>query len=130
MSGAGKNTRGRATPPFSLRLTFEERAALEEAAGNMPLGAYIRSQLLQDGQAPRRRRRKPVKDHAALGNVLGELGSSRIANNLNQLAKAVHTGSLPVTPDTEKAIREACAGIHHMRTMLMVALDFPASGGR
>jgi len=30
------------TPPFSLRLTFEERARLEELAGDMPLGAYIR----------------------------------------------------------------------------------------
>ena len=29
------------TPPFSLRLTFEERARLEELAGDMPLGAYI-----------------------------------------------------------------------------------------
>lgn len=26
-------------PPFSLRLTFEERAALEEAAGDTPLPA-------------------------------------------------------------------------------------------
>ncbi len=31
--------------PFSLRLTFEERAALEAAAGDMPLGAYIKAVL-------------------------------------------------------------------------------------
>lgn len=27
--------------PFSLRLTFEERARLESEAGTLPLGAYI-----------------------------------------------------------------------------------------
>jgi len=112
-------------PPFSLRLTFEERAILEEAAGRMPLGAYIRSQLLKEQEAYRRRKpRRPVKDHKALGHVLGELGKSRIANNLNQLAKAVNTDSLPVTPDTEKAIQEACTGVQDMRVMLMQALDF------
>ena len=29
-------------PPFSLRLTFEERARLEKEAAGMALGAYIR----------------------------------------------------------------------------------------
>ena len=114
-----------APPPFSLRLTFEERAMLEKAAGGMPLGAYIRAQLLENQQSYHRRaQRRPVKDHQALGHVIGELGKARIANNLNQLAKAVHTGSLPVTPDTEKAILEACAGVENMRGMLMMALDF------
>lgn len=111
--------------PFSLRLTFEERAALEHAAGDMPLGTYIRSQVLGGKETRRRRkRRKPVKDHKALGFVLGELGRSRLASNVNQLAHAVNSGSLPVTPETEKAIQEACADIHKMRMMLMRALDF------
>lgn len=94
--------RSKYPPPFSLRLTFEERAALEKAAAGMPLGAYIRSRLF-DGRIPQRRTRGkfPVKDHAALGQVLGQLGKSRPANNLNQLARAANTGSLPVTPDTE-----------------------------
>ena len=88
-------------PPFSLRLTFEERAALEQAAAGMPLGAYIRSRLFDGDLPPRRTRGKfPVKDQQALGKVLGELGKSRFANNLNQLARAANTGSLPVTPDT------------------------------
>ena len=68
-------------PPFSLRLSFEERAALEEAAGGMPLGAFIREKLLGGALTPRRTRgHAPVKDHQALGQVLGELGHSRIAN--------------------------------------------------
>ncbi len=96
----------------------------------MPLGAYIRSQVLQ-GQETRHRRksRRPIKDHQAFGQVLGELGKSRIANNLNQLAKAVNTDTLPVTPDTEKAIRDACADVQYMRTMLMKALDFTSIVG-
>jgi hypothetical protein len=94
--------------PFSLRLTFKERTILEQAAGDMPLGAYIRSKLLNESEVPRRvrkRTRKPLKDEQALALLLGELGKARIANNLNQLAKAVNTGSLPVTPDTEKPSR-------------------------
>ena len=96
----------------------------------MSLGAYIRSKLLDEDDVAhrniyRRKHKAPIKDHQALGHVLGELGKSRLSNNLNQLAKAVNTGSLPVTPDTEKAIRDACSSVHDMRTLLMMALEFP-----
>ncbi len=117
--------------PFSLRLTFEERAALENAAGNSPLGAYIRSKLFEGSEAPRKvrtRTRQPLKDDKALGALLGELGKARIANNLNQLAKAANTGSLPVTPDTEKALQDACGAVQNMRGLLMQALGYPSSG--
>jgi hypothetical protein len=90
----------------------------------MPLGAYIRSRLFGE-PAPHRAARKakrPVKDHQALASVLGELGKRRIANNLNQLAKAVNSGSLPLTPETEKSLQEACAGVQWLRTTLMQAL--------
>lgn len=90
----------------------------------MPLGAYIRSRLLHEpaSDRPLRQRKRPVKDHQALGQLLGELGKTRLANNLNQLAKAANSGSLPLTPETENALREACNGIHWMRTTLMQAL--------
>jgi hypothetical protein len=113
----------RQTPPFSLRLTETERAALERAAGYMPLGAYIRSRLFEAMEEPRRRHRRPkVEDQQALARVLAELGRSRIASNLNQLAKAVNTGSLPVNPDTEAAIQVAKTGIELMRADLLRAL--------
>lgn len=119
-----KRTQRRNTPPpFSLRLTIEERSRLEYDAGDQPIGAYIRSKLF-DGAQPRQRRRqkRPVKDHQALGKLLGELGKSRLANNLNQLAKAANSGSLPVTSDTQKALNDACADIRWLRQSLMEAL--------
>ena len=110
-------------PPFSLRLTLEERARLEAEAGDLPLGAYIRERLLGDDVAPRTRRgNSPVKDKEALGRVMGALGATRLSANLNQLAKAVNTGSLPVTPETEAELQEACRKIADMRADLLRAL--------
>ncbi|TEA79179.1 plasmid mobilization relaxosome protein MobC [Allopusillimonas ginsengisoli] len=109
--------------PFSLRLTAEEKAELLRRAGNIPLGAYIRSQLLtKDEQSPRRSSRRPARDEQALARLLGELGKAKLSNNLNQLAKAVHTGSLPVTQETGQALEEACRDVRWMRDTLILAL--------
>jgi hypothetical protein len=116
--------------PFSLRLTFDERAALEQSAGSRPLGAYIRSKLFAGAEKPRKARkrtRKPLKDEKALSELLGKLGESRLASNLNQLAKATNSGSLPVTPDTEKALQAACNDVRFMRILLMKALGYYSS---
>ena len=105
------------------RLTFEERAALDAAAGDQPLGRYIRAQMLGDMAAKRKPYGKaPVKDQRALGRVLAELGQARLANNLNQLAKAVNSGSLPVTPETEDYLRAACQDVRQIRADLVGAL--------
>jgi hypothetical protein len=109
-------------PPFSLRLSADERAELLRRAGTMPLGAYIRSRLLGGVETPRRSRRQPVKDDQALAKLLGELGKAKLANNLNQLARAANIGALPVTPDTEQAIAEACQDVRWMRDTLVAAL--------
>ena len=63
-------------PPFSLRLTYEERARLDAERGDMPLGAHIRKVLFGDDAAPRRRRgNSPIRDKEALGRVLGRSAS-------------------------------------------------------
>ena len=68
-------------PPFSLRLTFEERVQLEHDAAGMSLGAYIRSILFDKTRPKRRTRNKnPVKDHQELGKLLGELGRFGVAD--------------------------------------------------
>ena len=105
--------------PFSLRLSFEERARLAEQAEGMPLGAYIRSRLLD--QPPRHKRLSQI-DQDSLLRVLGQLGQSRIANNLNQLAKQANLGTLPVTPETEEALQEASKDIAEIRALLIQAL--------
>lgn len=114
--------------PFSLRLTPDERQQLERKAAGLSLGAYIKSILFgADIQAqtlkPQTRGKLPVKDHKALAAVLAKLGASRLSSNLNQLAKAVNTGSLPVTPETESALQAACRDIRAIKQLLMKALS-------
>ncbi len=116
--------------PFSLRLSFDERGILEHDAAGQALGAYIRERLFGEDVTPRTIQGKfPVKDHAALGRVLGALGSSRLSANLNQLAKAVNTGSLPVTPETEVELRKACAAVLAMRQDILSALGRDSNRG-
>ncbi|MEM7778762.1 MAG: plasmid mobilization relaxosome protein MobC [Pseudomonadota bacterium] len=106
-------------PPFSLRLSFEERARLEKQAEGTPLGAYIRARLLDN---PPRRKRVSQIDRDALLRVLGKLGQSRLANNMNQIAKQANLGTLPVTPDTEDALLSASEDIAEIRNALIAAL--------
>ncbi|MGV6804632.1 MAG: hypothetical protein ACWA49_10535 [Ruegeria sp.] len=57
-----------------------------------------------------------------MARLLAMLGQTRIASNLNQLAKMAHLGTLPVLPDTEHDIRRACADVALMRRELLRAL--------
>ncbi|GAA5070228.1 hypothetical protein N0B44_12220 [Roseibacterium beibuensis] len=110
-------------PPFSLRLTYEERARLDAERGSKTLAAYIRERLFGVDAAPRKKRgNSPVQDKEALGRMAGALGQSRLSQNMNQLAKAANLGSLPVTPETEAEIKEACREISEMRAELLAAL--------
>ena len=110
-------------PPFSLRLTVEERAELERRAGGKPLGQFIREQCLGRATKPRSGNRRRAKvDHALFAHALALLGGSRLASNMNQIAKAVHMGALPVTPELSADLDEACSDIQAMRKMLMQAL--------
>jgi len=112
-----------APTPFSLRFTFEERARLERDAAGMALGAYIRSQVLGENVTLRKVRNKfPVKDHKLLAEALGQLGQTRIANNLNQMAKLAHSGALPLTPDTESELIAACAAVQDIRAAKLGAM--------
>lgn len=116
----------RALPPFSLRLSADERARLKREAGSMPLGAYIRSRLLAGAEIPRRRLRQPARDDARLGQILGALGQSRIANNLNQIAHAANLGALALTPEQAANLREGCQAVRAMRNDLLRALGLEA----
>lgn len=108
--------------PFSLRLSFEEKTALKNMAAGEPLGAYIKAVLFDEARTGVRRSKTPARDGQAVGRALGELGKSRLSQNLNQLAKAVNMGALPVSPETEAEIQDACRAVKDMRDALMDAL--------
>jgi hypothetical protein len=114
------------TVPFSMRLTRAQRRKLGADAGSQTVGEYVRSRLFENPTPQKRTFRRPVQDEQALTQVLGALGRSRLSSNLNQLAKAAHSGSLPITPETEKAILAACAAINVMSNNLIQALGIHA----
>lgn len=98
--------------PYSLRLSPEERERLDRDAGDMPLAVYIRSRLFDDPTPRKRRMKRPVKDHKLLAELLTKLGSSRISNNLNQLARAANSGSLLLMPEIEEELRKHSLILH------------------
>lgn len=114
--------------PITLRLTDEERAMLKDLAAGMSVSAYIRKCVFGNDTAPRKARsRVPVKDELALARVLGMLGQSRIANNLNQIAYHANAGSLLIDEQCAKEIHEAYGHIISMRGDLINALGLTES---
>lgn len=114
--------RRRSLPPFSLRLSPEEKARLKAQAGGRPLGVYIRDRLLGEHAEKRRERRAVIEDYEKLALVLAALGKSHLASNMNQLAKAANMGTIDVTLDVTAELLEACRNIREMRDHLIQAL--------
>ncbi|MEO1194337.1 MAG: hypothetical protein AAFY02_21500 [Pseudomonadota bacterium] len=122
-------------PPFSIRFTEEERARLKRDAGTLSLAAYIRLKLLcEDDRPPPRKklskkRHSPSAELAVLGQLLGTIGKSEIASSLSDIAGAAKVGALPVSPELEQELQEACTAIQHMRRELIAALGVKAQDG-
>lgn len=119
--------------PFSLRLSQAERTRLEREAGETPLATYIKLRLFNNlpdlaSLGPRLPGERPATDIQLIAKLLAALGASRIANNLNQLAKAANMGTIEVCPETEAELREACAEVHAMRRDLIAALGLKPEG--
>ncbi len=114
--------RKRRSPPFSIRLSDEDRQQLAAEAKGVPLGTYVKSKVLKNPPLRIRREGIVVKDRQALARALALLGQSRFSSNLNQMARAVNFGVLPVTPETEEDIRAACHSVIEIRRLLMLAL--------
>lgn len=91
---------------FSIRLTKEERARLDAAAGDMPIGTYIRSRLFDmPSPRPHTRKHRPDIDRAALNKLLRELGRQHIASNLNRIMKAIEEGDVEIDDKLELELR-------------------------
>jgi len=114
---SGSETRQR-SEGVRIRLTADELAEVKAAAdrAGLAIGSHGRAMLL-NGKAPRAVRTPPV-DRQALAQVLAQLGKSRLANNLNQIAHALNSGDRHDTDALDRALRE----ITDMRNALMTAL--------
>ncbi|MGC3939969.1 hypothetical protein ACOTTU_19355 [Roseobacter sp. EG26] len=109
--------------PLTLRLTPEERARLEELAGNTTLSAYVRACVFAEDTKLRKTRPKDiVEGKKAAAEALALLGQSRIASNLNQLAYHANIGALIVGEAEKEDIAEANAHLAAIRALLMDAL--------
>ncbi len=118
-----KHKKDKTLSPVTLRLTQDEISKLKYLSNGMSRSAYIRKCLFGKDTAPRKvRARVPVKDQEALAQVLGLLGQTRIANNLNQIAYEANCGSLLMDEATEDEIKLACAHIVWIRVKLIEAL--------
>lgn len=123
------NSDKKPSPRVTLRLTEDELDRLKKAAAGVSISSYIRGKLFgKDVSLRKTRRRNPVKNEKALAQVLGKLGQSRIANNLNQIAYEANCGSLLIDEETEREIKLACARIAWIRVMLIEALGLEAKG--
>ena len=118
----------RLSPRVTLRLTEDELTRLKRAAEGVSISAYIRRQLFGcEVQLRKTRSRVPVKSQKALAQVLGKLGETRIANNLNQIAYEANCGTLLMDQQTKEELLGACAHIAWMRVKLIEALGLKGS---
>lgn len=112
----GGSEKRRRTVHFAVRLTPDERSAIEGAAerAGLSTGSYAR-QVLLGAPAPRQVRRPPV-ERKELARLLGEIG--HVGGNLNQLAHMANTGR----PTDRKALLVVLQSLVEVRNAILVAL--------
>ncbi|MEM9910706.1 MAG: plasmid mobilization relaxosome protein MobC [Pseudomonadota bacterium] len=116
------NKRTRDCPRVTVRLSPDDHAKLTELANGMSLSVYMRAKALDDELPRRRASGVPIEDRVAIAKIIGLLGQSRIANNLNQLAYHANVGALEFDDCAKEQIEEAYASIVDIRSMLLKAL--------
>lgn len=105
--------------PITVRFTDDEREQLKKEANGASISAHIRWCSLEK---QKKRKTVPVEDKQALAQILGLLGQTHFANNLNQIAYEANCGSLLMDEVTEEEIKLACAHIAFIRVKLIEAL--------
>lgn len=108
--------------PVSIRFSEDQISQLKIEANGQPLGVYVRGRLFDSGGSLRPHKVRPVKDPKALAQLLGKIGQSRLASNLNQMTRLAHSGALPVTSEICEELTRACQEISEMRALLVKAL--------
>lgn len=104
------------TTHLTIRLSPEERQAIDLSAGEVGLtaGSYARQLIL--GASPPRQVRRPPLERRELVRLLGHVG--HIGSNINQLAKDRNTGVLVYDGEIAAAGR----AVIEMRDALLTAL--------
>lgn len=114
--------------PFTLRMNAIEREKLAELAKAMDISqaAFIRAKTF-DGLPLNHPKSNLALDHQALSKLLLLLGESRIANNLNQLAKHANMGTLNLpSSEIEEQLNESYLAIQWMRKTLIQGMGLKA----
>ncbi|UTW60238.1 hypothetical protein KFE96_07970 [Kordiimonas sp. SCSIO 12603] len=106
----------KASTLLSVRLNNDERAELQKRAGSEKLSTYVKRCVFVKRKASGGMSREQV----AL--ILAKLASCDLAGSMLEMAESSRLGVLVVSPDTEKALTQACTDIAHMRLMLMQGL--------
>ena len=120
------NNTNKQTSPYSIRFTAEERALFDAMAKDMGVknAELIRMKLFTDslqGKFAIRSQNKPAKNKE-LAQVLALLARSNVPNNLNQLTRKIHMGTLELTPEIEVQIMEMHDTIMWIRRRLIKSL--------
>lgn len=105
------------TSPYSIRFTPKERASIAHMAKQQDMSdaAFIRFKVFEEY----------AQQHVSnkeLAKILTLLGQARLANNLNQLAKAANLGTLILSPDVKAQIDELYDTVMWIRRALIEAL--------
>lgn len=91
----------------------------------MSLSRYIKGRIFDaQGKPKLSARALPVRDHIALAQVLGMLGAMQVAGSFWDLAAAAKSGALPVTPETEEELANACAAVLAVKAEVLRALGY------
>ena len=105
-----------------MRYSDKERKKVQANAEAMklPTSTYIRiSSLSDDSRHLKRFELSTTQERKEYAQILAALGKSRISQNLNQIAYAINTGTLVLSPDVVSQITEACETLQWLRRSLI-----------
>ena len=109
--------------PQSVRFSRELLATLHRLRGDLSLNAFIVLLVERALKAINRPLQSSATDRETLAQVLAILGRSELTTTARELVKALASGSLPVTPDTAKDIRELSTATSEILRLLLKALN-------
>jgi len=67
-------------------------------------------------------KKAPIKDHIVVAQILAKLGQSKLFSCLNGLDQAAKLGIVDLDEETQTSVRQACADIAHLKSLLIKAL--------